>query len=303
MKKRLCFIAAIIIIATTLLVIIQTLLSLQIKQKIKSWTKEQKLEISDFRCNLNLLTGKINFKNLTLKQANNDFKVKKGYIAFKLLDFLSNKNIKGIYINEAEVKLENFIPFSFPNMTKKPTCIDKIEIKNLNLQIGPSNGNNITDINIFGYFENIGTNKDTVFLVNASSNSSFMEIKGNFDCDDWKKRLAYQVLGEDVSLEIINVLEEGFLSSKIREQLLSLYLKDILMVKLHGKMDIVGNGEINEQNIDSKLNFLVSELSCETDNERIKSLVKKISSNGEIQINYKIYGTTSNPYLTYDISF
>jgi ribosomal protein L12E/L44/L45/RPP1/RPP2 len=74
-------------------------------------------------------------------------------------------------------------------------------------------------------------------------------------------------------------------------------------VNLTGEMDISGKGEINEENIDSKLKFIVSKLSCETENERIKSLVKKINEGGFLEIDYKIYGTTSNPFLTYDINF
>lgn len=306
MKKRLYFIAIVAIIAllaAITLSIVQSSLASQIKREIKNRAKEYGVEISDFKCYVNLLTGNIGFKNLTLKQKDNEFKIKRGHITFKLSDFLSNKSVKGIYIDKAEIKLKNFIPFSFPVMTKKPISIDEIEIKNLILEIGSSNGNNISDINVFGSLKNIGTNKNTIFSINASSNSSSMEIKGDFDFDDWKKRLTYQILGKDVSLGILNVLEEGFLPSGIKEQLLSLYLKDILMVNLKGKMNITGNGEINEANIDSKLKFLVSELSCETENERIKSLIKKINSNGVLEINYKIYGTTSNPFLTYDINF
>jgi hypothetical protein len=306
MKKRFYFvvpIAIIALIAITLLVIVQISLSSQIKQVIKNWAAEYKIEISDFKCNVNLLAGNISFKNLALKQEKNDFKIKRGHITFKISDFLSNKSIKGIYIDKAEIKLENFIPFSFSTMAKAPFSIDKIKIKNLILQIGPSDGNNISDINIFGSLENIGTNKKTIFSINASSNSSSMEIKGDFDFDDWKKRLTYQILGKDVSLGIVNVLEESFFPPQIKEQLLSLYFKDVLMVNLKGKLNITGNGQINEQNIDSKLKFLVSELSCETGNERIKSLIKKVNSKGDLEIDYKIYGTTSNPYLTYDISF
>jgi len=306
MKKRFRLIGILAIIALIIsifLSIIQNSLASQIKEQIKIWAQEQKLEISDFKCNVNLITQNVGLKNLTLNQGNNKFKVKRGYITFDISDFISNKNIKGIYINKAEARLENFIPFSFPSMTEKPIYIDEIKIKNLDLQIGASEGNNISDINISGSFKNIGTNQNTVFLINAVANSSFMEIQGDFDCNDWKNRFTYKLLGEDVSLGLINILEEGFLSPQIKEQLLSLYLKDILMVKLSGKMDIIGNGEINDQNIDSKLNFLISEISCETDNERIKSLVKKINSSGEMQINYKIYGTTSNPFLTYDMIF
>ncbi|MBU0533359.1 MAG: hypothetical protein KJ887_00970 [Candidatus Omnitrophica bacterium] len=304
MKKRSYFITTIIVLlAIITLAVVQISLSSKIKQTIKNWAGEYGIEISDFKCNVNLLTGNINFKNLTLKQKDNVFKIKQGYITFKISEFLSDRSIKGIHITKAELMLENFIPFSFPAMTEKPFAIDEIEIKNLILKIGPSNGETISDINISGSLKGIGTNKKTTFSINASANSSFVEIKGDFDFDDWKKRLTYHVFGKDISLEILNTLEEKFLPVQIREQLLSLYLKDVLTVDIKGKMNITGDGKINEQNIDSKLKFLVYELSCETENQRIKSLIKKVKSKGVLEIDYKIYGTTSNPFLTYDIAF
>ena len=304
MKKRFYFIATItVLLAIILLAIVQISLSSKIKQTIKNWAAEYKVEISNFKCNVNLLAGNISFKNLTLKQKDNEFQIKRSHITFKLSDFLSDRSIKGIHITKAEIKLENFIPFSFPAMAKNSFSIDEIEIKNLILKIGSSNGETISDINISGSLKGIGTNKKTTFSINASLNSSFIEIKGDFDFDDWKKRLTYQVLAKDISLEILNTLEKKFLPVQIREQLLSLYLKDVLTVDIKGKMNITGDGKINEQNIDSKLKFLVYELSCETKNQRIKSLIKKVKSKGVLEIDYKIYGTTSNPFLTYDITF
>lgn len=303
MKKRFYFIAIIALIVVIALSIIQSLMASQIKQEIKNWAEKYALEISDFRCSLNLLTENINFKNLTLKQSDNEFKIKKGHITFKLFDFLSNKSLKGIYIDKAEIKLEKFIPFSFPSVVRGPTYIDEIKIKNTSLKITSSNGNDFSDIKVLASLKNMGTDKTAIFSINASSNSSFIEIKGDFDFNNWKNRLTYEVLGKNVHLETLNLLEKGFLSPQVKEQLLSLYFKDILMVNLIGKLDITGKGEINEGNIDSKLNFMVSELSCETDNERIKSLIKRVNEEGCLEINYKIYGTTSNPFLTYDINF
>ncbi len=305
MKKRLYFLIAAITVLTlaTILSIVQSLLALQIKQEIKNWAKEYALEISDFRCGVNLLKGNIGFKNLTLKQEGNEFKIKRGHITFKLSELISNKNIKGIYVDKAEIKLEHFIPFSLPLASKGPIYIDEIEIKNTNLKITSSNGGGFSGINILASLKNMGTNKKTMFSINASSNSSFIEIKGDFDFNNWKKRLTYEVLGKNVHLETLNLLEKGFLPQQVKEQLLSLYFKDILMVNLIGKMDISGEGEINEENIDSKLKFSVSDLSCETENERIKSLIKRVNDEGRLEIDYKIYGTTSNPFLTYDINF
>ncbi|MCK4905302.1 hypothetical protein KAS42_03565 [bacterium] len=304
MKKRFYFITTIIVLLTIItLAVVQISLSSKIKQTIKNWAGEYGIEISDFKCNVNLLAGNINFKNLTLKQKDNVFKIKRGYITFKISDFLSDRSIKGIHIIKAELTLENFIPFSFPAMAKNSFSIDEIEIKNLILKIGRSNGENVSNVNVSCSLKNMGANKKTTFSIKASSNSSFVEMKGDFDFDDWKKRLAYQVLAKDIPLEMLNTLEEKFLPEKVREQLLSLYLKDVLAVDIKGKLNITGDGEIYEQNIDSKLKFLVSELSCETENQRIKSLIKKVMSKGVLEIDYKIYGTTSNPFLTYDIAF
>ena len=100
MKKRSYFITTIIVLLVIItLAVVQISLSSKIKQTIRNWAGEYGIEISDFKCDVNLLTGNINFKNLTLKQKDNVFKIKKGYITFKISDFLSDRSIKGIQNN------------------------------------------------------------------------------------------------------------------------------------------------------------------------------------------------------------
>ena len=318
MKKRLYFIGTILILLIAAsLIVSQVLLSSLIKKGITTWCCAHSIESSDFKCTVNLITKTITLKGLAFKQQDNDFRVESVTVSFDLLDLLSKRTARNIHIDKAALTLRHFVPF-FPIPTtvnsddiadtahipsKNPFLIDELRIDNLTLGIELPGGNKISDIHIEGLLKNIGANRTTTYLVKTSSESSTTEIKGEFSFDDWKKLFTYQFVGNNVPLAVINSLEEGFLPPQVREQLLSLYFKDILSVKLHGKVDITGSGEIKEGAIDSKLKFIVSDLSSETENENIQSLIKRISSKGNLEITYKIYGTLKNPFLKYDIAF
>lgn len=319
MKKPLYIAGTITAAVTISLLIIQIILSSNIKKEIIQWCNARGIESSNFNCGVNLATGSITLRKWTLKKADNDILIEKAKVFFKTPSLFSeSKNIvRRVHIQKAVITLKQFPLFyqllatnnsdTYNNNPNNPFknsfLIEELKIENSILRIKPSGGNNKPDIKLEASFNNIGKNNNTLFSVKAIANSSSLEIEGDFNFDDWKKHLTYQIIGNRVSLGIINILEEGFLPTKVKEQLLSLYFKDILMVNLKGKLDIIGSGEIKEQNIDSQLKFLVSDLSCETDNERIKSLIKKIGTKDYLEINYKIYGTIKNPYLTYDILF
>jgi hypothetical protein len=316
MKKRLYSIGKIVVPFLILLLIGQVLLSSYIKKEIMEWCDNKGLEYSNFKCRVNLLTRNIAIGRLTLKKGEGDFQIERANISFYLLDFLSKRGIQRIHINGADIKLNHIPSFNIPTKTKSPNSnlgnsaknpffISELKIDNLILKIELPGGGKIPDINIDGLLKNIGEDRNTTFTIKTSPthNSSFIEIKGDFNFSNWKQYLSYHIQGKDISLGILNVFEEGFLPLEVREQLLSLYFKNILLVDLRGKLDISGDGEIKDQVIDSKLKFLVSNLSCETENEDIKALVKRLQKKEKIEVTYEIEGKITNPHLKYDIVF
>lgn len=318
MKKYFYFIGILLLLLIAAsLIISQVLISSKIKKEIRNWCSTHSIESSDFKLGVNILSGNITLEGWTLKQADNAFRIDKATVSFNPLDFLSKKTIQLIHIQKADITLKHFSPFYLPSITSSDDnannnpapstsnfIIDELRIDNVIVRVELPDGNKTPDITLEGLFKNIGADRNTIFSVKATSNASSLKLTGDFNFNDWKKHFVYQLLGKNVSLSIVNILEEGFLPPEVREQLLSLYFKNALQTKLNGKMDIEGSGEIKEETIDSKLKFVVSDLSCDTENERIKSLINKIKSKeGYVEVNYKIYGTLKNPYLTYDISF
>lgn len=315
MKKRLYFIGKIVVPLIILLLISQFLLSSHIKKGVTDWCDSKGLEYSNFKCRVNLLTRNVALGGLVLSKDGNNIQIKRVNIHFYLLDFLSKRSIRYIHIKDADIKLKYMPLFNIPTETKNPKSnpgdstnppfsIDELKIDNLILNIEFPRGGKIPAINIEGFLKNIGENRKTIFTIKASPthNSSFLEIKGDFNFSNWKQYLSYHIQGKDVSLGILNVFEEGFLPLEVREQLLSLYFKNILFVDLRGKLDITGDGQIKEKMIDSKLKFLVSDLSCQTEDKQIKTLVKRLEDK-QIEVSYEIEGSITNPHLKYDISF
>ncbi len=317
MKKYFYIIGILLVLLiVTSLIISQVLISSKIKKEIRDWCGNHSIESSDFKCGVNILSGNITLEKWALKQADNNFRIDKATVSFNPLEVLSKKTIKLIHIQKADITLKHFTPF-LPSITSNDDnannnpapstsnfIIDELRIDNVIVRVELPDGNKTPDITLEGLFKNIGADRNTIFSVKATSNASSLKLTGDFNFNDWKKHFAYLLFGKNVSLSIVNILEEGFLPPEVREQLLSLYFKNALQTKLNGKMDIEGSGEIKEETIDSKLKFVVSDLSCDTENERIKSLINKIKSKeGYVEVNYKIYGTLKNPYLTYDISF
>ncbi len=317
MKKRFYYsIGAVTVIALLVVVLLisQVLISSRIKKEIINWCDNHGIEFSDFNCRVNLFARNIALGGLTLKKEENNLQIERANISFYLLDFLSKKHIRLIHIDKADITFKHFLPFYliFPannpghnpgTSVKNPLLIDELRIDNLILKTELPGDSKIPDIHLESSFKNIGTDRNTTFIIKTTYNSSFVEIKGDFKFDNWKEYLTYQVQGKGVSLGILNVFEEGFLSPELQKNLLSLMFKDVFSARLRGKIDVIGKGEIKEQTIDSQLKFSLSELSCDTENERVKAFIKRMQDKDKIEVIYEIGGTLTNPHFEYDIVF
>lgn len=314
MKKKIYFALGLIVSIVILLFTSQAIISLNVKKGITSLLDNNGIQHSAFKCKVNLLTRKIFLGKLTINDGANTLRIENMYVSFNLLNILSKKNIRSISIDDATITLKNLLFPILPkpedlthninNLERGTFILEELRLNDIILKTELPDGNKNPDLHLEGLIKNIGASQNTTFNIKIGYNSSFLEIKGNFNFSNWKEYFTYNLNGRNISLKVLNILERGFLPPKIRENLLSLYLKDILLLNLKGKLDINGNGEIKGNSIYSQINFLISELSLECgDNKLIENFIEKLKEKERVEMILEIDGELNNPNYKYNLTY
>ena len=299
MRRVIHIIGILAVFFLILIFIAQILLSSRIKREAQERFSDFGIESSPFTCTVDILKRKLTVDGLELRMGDNNFKVSRVEIFFSIYSLLTERTIRLIKFNEANLTVSGLSPFALTSAkvqhaesdrAKEPYfLIEELKIRNLRVKMRLSDSTEIPDMTVNGVVKNIGMNTKMNYEIEAKFDSSSVKVKGDLKLPNWKEHLTYNLHGR--------ALQAGFFSLLEKESFPFTLNND-------GRLDVTALGEVREGIVDSTLKIFLSGVSFKEKGDFfIEAFIQKIKSMKDLEIVLKIDGMLTNPRLRYDIIF